>query len=364
MEERLNIAQLGALMNQLHRITGLKFALLDASGKEVYTTGYRTEFCALIGSTPEGRARCEACDRNCVQRLVSNGNETHYRCHAGLMEWNIPVTEHGRMVGVILLGQALDGSDFESQWRATCALCGWYPDLRGLRRAFERLPRISEEHAIACTEIARACVSEVRLSGLLREDISSDFQRLEAYIDRHYGQRLTLDDISYALNIGKTRLCALTAREAGTTPTRMIALRRVAAARDMLAHTGESVQRIAEAVGIPDYNYFSKVFRRLEGMTPTQYRKRSRAQWQPAAKESGMTDQVENQQQHHRAADCDQQAVQIEARYTAQSDETGDPSTDARADDANQNVCTQAHTGILSYDHAGNPTCQRAQNQP
>ena len=55
----------------------------------------------------------------------------------------------------------------------------------------------------------------------------------------------------------------------------MIAQRRVDAAKILLSHSSAPISAVAEAVGISDYNYFSKVFRSFTGMTPSMFRKKA-----------------------------------------------------------------------------------------
>ena len=56
-------------------------------------------------------------------------------------------------------------------------------------------------------------------------------------------------------------------------PEMVIAQRRIRAAKHLLRTTDQSISAVAEAVGVNDYNYFSKVFRGETGMTPSAYRK-------------------------------------------------------------------------------------------
>jgi YesN/AraC family two-component response regulator len=91
-------------------------------------------------------------------------------------------------------------------------------------------------------------------------------------------EKLSLASISADLNIGRTKLCALARQlSGGSTLTHMIAQRRVNAAKLLLSRSDTPVSTVAEAVGISDYNYFSKVFRNLTGMTPSAFRKAHRA---------------------------------------------------------------------------------------
>ena len=105
----------------------------------------------------------------------------------------------------------------------------------------------------------------------------SDLQRLERYLDQHYMEKLSLAQLSRQLHIGRTKLCAL-AKElsGGHTLSWLIAQRRIEAAKRLLIQSGMPVSAVAEAVGISDYNYFSKVFRSVAGVTPSQFRKNAR----------------------------------------------------------------------------------------
>ena len=47
---------------------------------------------------------------------------------------------------------------------------------------------------------------------------------------------------------------------------------RIAVARVLLITTDLSVSAVAERVGISDYNYFTKVFKSIQGSTPSRYR--------------------------------------------------------------------------------------------
>lgn len=276
MNEHIDISQLSGLLNNLHRITGLKFALMDYRANEVYTSNFMTRFCACIQDTDLGYQRCRECDAMKLRELHPSGGLKQYRCHAGLIEAAIPVTENGRIVAAVWFGQVLSDEDAEAQWERTMGLCGWYSDTQQLRSAFFELRRMSPQDIGACAEIAQACVSEVRFQGLLQASALTDFQRLALHIEQHYREPLTLDSLSRALGIGKTKLCNLAAREAGTTLTRMVAGKRIAVAKGMLNSTDQSVQQIADQVGIPDSNYFSKVFKRHTGTTPLGYRNQSR----------------------------------------------------------------------------------------
>ena len=266
--------RLARLLNNLHLCTGIKFALMDEEGREVYSSSDRTSFCASIRQEG-GYDKCLACDRENIECVLKTHQPRRYLCHAGLYEAAMPILlEDGEVAAIIVLGQMLDDSPREEQWERVKNLCMWHEDPDGLRQAFWRLRRISSEQMEACMEIARTCVSEVRLRGLSMMDTCDDALRLKLYIDAHYAEPLTTDTLAEALHVGKTKLYDICRRRFRTTPMQLVTQARIEAAQELLSTTRESVKAISQAVGFTDQNYFAKVFRKETGLSPTAARER------------------------------------------------------------------------------------------
>ena len=278
MKHALNVTRLAGLLENLHQLTHLQISLHDISGEELYSAWSRSAFCDLICSIPQGYQRCFACDRRSIASLTPPYAPLQYRCHAGLIDAVIPITEGGQLVATILFGQLLDDSPREAQWALTRQLCAWYPDQPTLETAFTKLAQLSNRQIKACYEIINACVSEIRLEGLMKRSAQTDAERLDRYIGEHYAQPLTVSLLAQALSCSKNKLYLLAEQlEPGLTISGLIAKRRIAAAQQLLARPGATVRDVAERVGIPDYNYFAKVFRKATGMTPSAYRARGRS---------------------------------------------------------------------------------------
>ncbi|MEG0269614.1 MAG: PocR ligand-binding domain-containing protein [Clostridia bacterium] len=271
--------RLGRLLNNLYLCTGIKFALMDENAREVYTSSFQTPFCRLIAQEPGGYQRCVMCDHEALTDVRTHHIKKKYLCHAGLYELAMPFTENGRTIATILCGQILDDTPRDEQWNRVSNLCSWYPDRDELHHAFLSLKRISSQQMAACMELVQACVSEVRLNGhqglqgFQSSDWRDDTVLLQNYIDTHYIEPITSDTLCHVLNVGKTKLYALCDEHFHQTPNQLVTSRRVEAAKDLLLTTDQSIRYIAQAVGIYDENYFTKVFRKALGCTPTQFRK-------------------------------------------------------------------------------------------
>ena len=93
------------------------------------------------------------------------------------------------------------------------------------------------------------------------------------YIEHHYSQNLTVRQLADELNVNINRLISVFQTETGRTPGNYIQNVRLTQASHLLSNTDLSVQTISTMVGIPDANYFIKLFKREYSMTPNQYRK-------------------------------------------------------------------------------------------
>ena len=87
-------------------------------------------------------------------------------------------------------------------------------------------------------------------------------------------QGVSLKNLSEELNVNASYLSTVFKKEMGQTVTEYINQRRVEIAILYLNTSSMQIQDIAFRVGICDVNYFSKVFKKITGMTPTKYREK------------------------------------------------------------------------------------------
>lgn len=272
-EINLDVNRIRELLMNLQELTNLRFSLHTIGAEELVTVNRRSDFCNMICQTKFGYQKCFTSDLKGIEAAKTIEKPFQYRCHAGLIDTAIPIYENRKLEATILFGQILDDSPIEQQWQRTERNCSWYNDLYDLKRAFCRLPRLSSRAIRAAYEIINTCVSEVRLSQLRTIEQMSDFDRLLLYLRTNYAKSLHPGDIADDLAIPKSRLYRIVSDDSGGRSLSMlIAEERVHAAKRMLKTTSASIREVGALVGFCDYNYFTKVFRRYTGRTPSAYR--------------------------------------------------------------------------------------------
>ena len=103
---------------------------------------------------------------------------------------------------------------------------------------------------------------------------------LKKYIEKNYMNRVTVQDMSKFIKMSESNLYAVFKKTFGVSPIKYLNNYRLSVASEYLLRSNESIQRVAEAVGIPDSLYFSKIFKRKYLCSPQQYRAKTQIKGQ------------------------------------------------------------------------------------
>ncbi|KPN95202.1 AraC family transcriptional regulator [Lysinibacillus sp. ZYM-1] len=100
------------------------------------------------------------------------------------------------------------------------------------------------------------------------------FERVSTYIHEYYYQSLSIASLAEQNNVNRNRLSYVFRKYAGMGPAEYLLNYRINIAQEMLFTSDASVQQIAQTVGIDDPFYFSRVFKKQLGISPTEYREK------------------------------------------------------------------------------------------
>lgn len=98
------------------------------------------------------------------------------------------------------------------------------------------------------------------------------------YIDNHFKENLSLDQLAQLAHVNKYYLSHAFQKEFGTSPISYLISRRVEESRFLLRETDHSLSLIAQMLGFSSPSYFSQCFRRVEGISPMDYRRQKQAE--------------------------------------------------------------------------------------
>ncbi len=129
------------IMDNWAKSTGLATVAVGADGKYISECYNFTDFCIkLTRGNKEGSRRCEKCDRE---------GQGVYSCHAGLVDFSIPITlSDGTVLGSVIGGQVLPENPDEGKFRAVARDLGIDEDT--YIAALQKVNVKTREHRPAC----------------------------------------------------------------------------------------------------------------------------------------------------------------------------------------------------------------------
>ena len=100
-----------------------------------------------------------------------------------------------------------------------------------------------------------------------------EISRVKSFLDEHYKEKLSLESVASHFFIDKHYLARLFKEQYGVTLVTYLQQVRITHAKRMLRFTDKSIEEISLECGIGELNYFSRVFKKLEGVSPSEFRR-------------------------------------------------------------------------------------------
>ena len=100
----------------------------------------------------------------------------------------------------------------------------------------------------------------------------SEFSRIVEYLNDHIEEQITIDSLVKEFAINRNRLNGLFMNHASMTCMNYLLHLRMDLAKILLTKTEIPIGKVSTRVGYPDSSYFTKVFKKHVGVTPTKYR--------------------------------------------------------------------------------------------
>lgn len=100
-----------------------------------------------------------------------------------------------------------------------------------------------------------------------------NLQEIKEFLDAHYAEKITLDALSEKFYINKFYLTRVFKEQFGQSVTNYLMQLRITQAKRMLRFSDRSIESIAQECGLNDANYFSRLFKKIEGVPPGEYRR-------------------------------------------------------------------------------------------
>lgn len=144
-----------------------------------------------------------------------------------------------------------------------------YTELSGLYGLIEKCSNADELHTLL-EESARSVVSKV--NNYNNKSIKLILRKAVEYLQTHYHEPITLNEVAEHTFVSTYYISRMFKKEMGKNFVDYLNELRIEKAKELLKDVRYKTYEVAEKVGIPDAHYFSRLFKKYVGMTPTEYR--------------------------------------------------------------------------------------------
>lgn len=271
MNVKWDLERLSELLRTFVNICGVNIGITDDknmscdAGRKVYN-----DFCTQIQSTEQGRILCKKSDKCLFEKCRNSGKEESHICHAGLVDISAPIVWDGKILGFIILGQIRARREFESVAGRIEAL-GLDMDL--MREYYDKIPIFDYDKIQSILTAAKIYSKYVFMENYLRLETDDVTEAACEFIADNLSRNISIEDIVKGIKTSKATLYKCFNAQCGCTPGEYINKMRTEKSVDMLLYTDCSIEEISERVGFSSASYYSKVFKRLYGVSPIGYRK-------------------------------------------------------------------------------------------
>jgi AraC-like DNA-binding protein len=260
--------------------TGLPVALRPVETWQLPLHGKRHEgsWCALMATRSRSCANCLQVQEQLAEQSV---NEPHsITCGAGLCETMVPVRLGDRLLGYLQTGQIFHKPPTEPQFERTVKLMkerGVDATTTEMRSAYfsnRSMPARQHESAVKLLAIFAQHLAILSNQIIVRQANAESpvITKAKKFIEEHQTEDISLGDVAKAVNTSTFYFCKMFRKITGINFTDYLSRLRIERAKNLLLNPNLRISEIAFEIGFQSLTHFNRVFKRIIGQSPTDYR--------------------------------------------------------------------------------------------
>jgi len=260
--------------------TGLPMTLRPVESWQLPLRGKRMEnpFCAMMASKSRS---CAACLQT-QQRLADSARNEPctVTCAHGLSDTAVPVKLGDRLIGFLQTGQIFRKKPSQKQFERTAQLVkewGVPAQPEALKDAYFNSRVLSSRQHNSVVKLLAIFAQHLSLvsNRIVVEQDNAELPvvtKARQYIQQHQGDELSLGQVARAVNTSSFYFCKLFKKATGLNFTDYVSRVRIEKAKNLLLNPNLRISEIAYEVGFQSLTHFNRVFKRILGESPSDYR--------------------------------------------------------------------------------------------
>jgi AraC-like DNA-binding protein/ligand-binding sensor protein len=262
------------------KATGLPLTLRVPEAWQLAHHGKKSEnpFCALMA---EHNRACAACleTQQKIADACGAGPRT-VKCFAGLCDTGVPVSVGDELLGFLQTGQVFLKKPTKAQFARTAQHLvdwGWKVDLRRLEESYFQTRVISAQQYESVLRLLTIFAQHLSIvsNQLMVASLNAEppvITKAKKFIQDKQSEDISLGDVARAVNTSTFYFCKLFKKTTGLNFTGYLSRVRIEKAKNLLLNPNLRISEIAFAAGFQSLTHFNRIFRKIAGESPTQFR--------------------------------------------------------------------------------------------
>jgi AraC-like DNA-binding protein len=261
-------------------LTGLPVALQPVETWQLPHHGKRNEnpFCMLISQKSRSCAACLQVQERLCERAAHEPRTV--TCPVGLCDTAVPVRLSDKLIGYLQTGQLFRKKPSKAQFdRAARLVAEWGidADQEVLQKAYFKgkvVGAVQHEAAVKLLTIFAQHLAIVSNQVLIQQENAEVpvIKKAKEYIREHQAEKISLGNVAKAVNMSAFYFCKMFKKAAGINFTDYLTRVRIERAQNLLLNPNLRISEIGFEVGFQSLTHFNRVFKKIAGQSPTDYR--------------------------------------------------------------------------------------------
>ncbi len=235
-------------------------------------------FCALVAKPGQSCALCLQLQRE-IEQMAQREPAT-LKCFAGLCDSAVPIRVGENLVAFLQTGQVFFQKPTAAQFdKLARQITKWGAevDLKSLEEAYFQsrvITRKQYESILRLLTVFAQHLAAISNQLMVQEEHAESpvIAKARSFIHEHQDDDLTLAQVAQSVNTSAFYFCKMFKKATGMTFTDYLARVRVEKVKNLLLNPHKRVSEAAFEAGFQSLSQFNRVFRKLEGCSPTTYR--------------------------------------------------------------------------------------------
>ena len=260
--------------------TGLPVALRPVESWQLPHHGKRNEspYCALMSEKSRACASCLQMQGKLAQ--AATHEPCTMTCLSGLCDTAVPVRLGDRLVGFLQTGQVFRKKPTEAQFDRTAKLIeewGIQIDKMRMKQAYfatRVVPAKQHDSVVKLLSIFAQHLAILSNQVIVQHENAEPpvITRAKEFINEHQTEDLRLGQVARAVHTSTFYFCKMFKKVTGINFTDYLSRVRIEKAKNLLLNPNLRVSEIAFEVGFQSLTHFNRVFKKILGQSPTEYR--------------------------------------------------------------------------------------------